>query len=106
MKIVLVMAVLLVSVFLIGRVLAQPGNPLNFADIDTNKDGVLTVDELGELAAVRDRGIGADRLLGFWDSDGNGSVTEEEFAARPRIGGMGGRGAMGMGGRGAMGMGR
>ena len=93
-----------IAVLSIGQTLAQPSGPLNFADIDNNQDGVLTVDEVKELPAVKNRGVNVDRLFNALDSDKNGSVTEEEWVARPRPGGMGM--GMGMAGRGGMGMGR
>ena len=95
-----------IAVLSIGQTLAQPSGPPNFADIDNNQDGVLTVDEVKELPAVRNRGVNVDRLFNALDSDRNGSVTEEEWVARPRPGGMGMGMGMGMAGRGGMGMGR
>ena len=108
MKIALIGFLAAISVLSIGQILAQPSGPPNFADIDNNQDGVLTVDEMRELPAVRNRGINVDRLFNALDGDGNGSVTEEEWIARPRPGGMGmGTGmGTGMAGRGGMGMGR
>jgi hypothetical protein len=95
-----------ISVLSIGQILAQPSGPPSFADIDNNQDGVLTVDEMRELPAVRNRGVNVDRLFNALDGDGNGSVTEEEWIARPRPGGMGMGMGMGMAGRGGTGMGR
>jgi hypothetical protein len=61
-----------IAVLSIGQTLAQPSGPLNFADIDNNQDGVLTVDEVKELPAVKNRGVNVDRLFNALDSDKNG----------------------------------
>ena len=106
MKIVSIGFLAAISVLSIGQILAQPSGPPNFADIDNNQDGVLTVDEMREMPAVRNRGINVDRLFNALDGDGNGSVTEEEWIARPGPGGMGMGMGMGMAGRGGTGMGR
>jgi len=106
MKIAPISFLAVISVLSIGQTLAQPSGPPNFADIDKNQDGILTMDEIKELPAVRNRGANIDRLFNVLDSDGNGSVTEEEWVARPRSGGMGMGMGMGMAGRGSAGMGR
>uniref|UniRef100_A0A7S2SL15 Calcium-dependent protein kinase 1 n=1 Tax=Mucochytrium quahogii TaxID=96639 RepID=A0A7S2SL15_9STRA len=55
-----------------------------FSSLDTDKNGVITVNELG--AAMRNLGLApssseVDRLLDALDEDGNGKIDYEEFLA-------------------------
>ena len=59
----------------------------NFAAMDTDSDGELTLEEL--LASPNYNANQAPQRLEAWDSDGSGTVSEEEFINRPRGGGMG-----------------
>ncbi len=65
---------------------AQGMGGQNFATIDSDSNGALTLEEL--LAAPNITENQAPRRLEAWDTDGNGTVSEEEFNNRPR-GGMG-----------------
>ncbi len=108
-----------------GMLLAQqrPGPP-SFDSLDTNHDGVLSKDEVQAMfdrfanrGGGRRGGFGGgendgggqgggqaarprrdpDEIFKSWDKDGNGSISREEFDARPRFGGRGGRGPGGGG---------
>lgn len=93
---------------------AQPGPPA-FDDIDTDQSGALSQAEIGAMVerfAGRRRGAGGERsegpseerdqsrrrgpdperMFGRMDTDGDGSISREEFDARPRMGGRGGPG--------------
>lgn len=59
----------------------------NFAAIDTDSNGELTLEEL--LAAPNINENQAQQRLDTWDTDDSGTVSEEEFNNRPRGGGMG-----------------
>ena len=59
----------------------------NFAAMDTDSDGELTLEEL--LASPNFNENQAPQRLEAWDTDGSGTVSEEEFINRPRGGGMG-----------------
>jgi hypothetical protein len=58
----------------------------NFAAIDADSNGELTLQEL--LAAPNINENQAQQRLDAWDADDNGTVSEMEFNNRPR-GGMG-----------------
>ena len=59
----------------------------NFAAIDTDGNGELTLEEL--LASPSINQNRAQQRLEAWDTDGGGTISEEEFINRPRGGGMG-----------------
>ena len=59
----------------------------NFAAMDTDSDGELTLEEL--LASPNYNENQAPQRLEAWDTDDNGTISEEEFINRPRGGGMG-----------------
>ena len=64
-----------------------------FADIDKNKDGKITKEELAAYFAARPAAPGrpapdADAMLGRWDTNKDGAVSQAEFDARPRVGGI------------------
>lgn len=59
----------------------------NFAAVDTDGDGELTLEEL--LASPNFNENQARQRLETWDTDDSGTVSEEEFNNRPRGGGMG-----------------
>ena len=59
----------------------------NFAAMDTDSDGELTLEEL--LASPNFNENQAPQRLEAWDTDDSGTVSEEEFINRPRGGGMG-----------------
>jgi len=59
----------------------------NFAAMDTDGDGELTLAEL--LASPNFNENQAPQRLEAWDTDGSGTVSEEEYINRPRGGGMG-----------------
>ena len=52
--------------------------PNSFATVDTNSDGMISKEEMGEYVA----GGQLDTLFGRWDADTNGSLSEEEFCYR------------------------
>ena len=59
----------------------------NFAAMDADSDGELTLEEL--LASPNFNENQAPQRLEAWDTDNSGTVSEEEFINRPRGGGMG-----------------
>jgi hypothetical protein len=67
----------------------RSGGGPNFKTLDKNNDGEITADELADAAPVADGWITAEELLGDWDEDADGSVSEKEFNAQVQ----GGRGA-------------
>ena len=79
---------------------AQPAPP-SFADIDKDKNGSLSKEEVAAwLAARRAPGAGAGgqgqgappdpaQVFARWDTNGDGSVSKAEFDARPRPPGAG-----------------
>ena len=71
------------------------GERPTFASLDTDGNGSISKEEV--MAFNPDR---ADAIMGNIDGNGDGTVTEEEFAAGAAAGGgaMGGGGGMGMGG--------
>lgn len=76
----------------------QPqGERPEFATLDTNSNGSISKEEMMEFSPDR-----AEAILGRMDADGDGVLSEEEFASGATGGGaggaMGGGGAMGMGG--------
>ena len=73
--------------------LAQGMAAMTFAGLDTDSDGAISAEELAAAPPVANGFVEADALMTAWDSDGNGSVSEEEFDNRPQ-----GMGGMGMGG--------
>ena len=79
---VFVLAVEFVSAQGMGGMDAQ-----NFATMDTDSDGELTLEEL--LAAPNFNENQAPQRLEAWDTDDSGTVSEEEFINRPRGDGMG-----------------
>lgn len=68
-----------------------PGGGPNFDALDTDKSGALSKEEVAAFFAQfagRGGGGGPDpnQIFGRWDSNGDGSVSREEFDARPRFG--------------------
>jgi hypothetical protein len=64
-----------------ARILAQRGD--RFDELDSDEDGFLTVEELGEIPGIPEQA--AARVLSHLDTDGDGKVSKEEFldAIRP-----------------------
>ena len=60
----------------------------DFGTLDADGDGELSAEELAALPFVQSGNVSVDQLMTNWDTDGSGSVSQEEFANR----------AMGMGG--------
>ena len=52
--------------------------PNKFATVDTDGNGDVSKEELGEYVA----GGQLDTLFGRWDADGSGALSEEEFCYR------------------------
>jgi len=48
---------------------------------DTNKDGKLTVQEC--MGAFKDK-VKAEKDCKYWDANGDGTITEEEYVAQAR----------------------
>ena len=65
----------------------------NFAGLDADSNGELSVEELSALPFFRNGQASPEQVLTRWDTDSSGTVSEEEFNNRPAMG-MG----MGMGG--------
>ena len=92
-------AALLLAVRFVG---AQPGPP-SFEQIDKDKNGSLSKEEvaafIAERRAAAPRGgqgppggggpPDASQIFGRWDANGDGKVTKAEFDARPRPPGAG-----------------
>lgn len=90
----------------------EAGQRARFNEIDGNKDGFTTRDEMRALFEARQGNAGKERFAAF-DTDKNGQLSESEFAAarergpgpdgpRMRLGGPGGPGGpdgFGRGGR-------
>jgi len=78
----------------------RPQRP-DFATLDANSDGLLSLEEVQAMAATRgdqtddDRARNMDNFFGRMDSDADGMLSEEEFTAignRGRDGDREGRG--------------
>jgi Ca2+-binding EF-hand superfamily protein len=55
-----------------------------FAQADENEDGVIDEDELAQIVAMGpEGGPGAEELLSQLDTDGDGAISETEFAEGP-----------------------
>jgi hypothetical protein len=52
----------------------------HFAEVDTNKDGVITRDEADAFKTAR-RGEMRDKMFAMLDTDKNGQISREEFDA-------------------------
>lgn len=65
--------------------------PMNFADIDTDNSGTITMEEMSAVNAQM-----AERMFPMVDADKDGNITQEEWDKRPQGGAAGGA-AMGMG---------
>ncbi len=61
----------------------------DFATMDTDSDGELSVEELAALPFVQSGNAQADELLTNWDTDSSGTVSEAEFNSRAMGMGMG-----------------
>ena len=70
--------------------LAQGMGGMNFAALDGDSDGAISAEELAAAPPVQNGAVTVEALMTAWDSDGNGSVSEEEFENRPVGMGMGG----------------
>ncbi len=83
--------------------------PPTFADYDKDKNGKITKEEIAAYNAARAAAApgggggrppqNPDEVLGRWDTNKDGTVSQAEFDARPR--GQGGPGGGGGGGGGA-----
>lgn len=79
------------SMFLGSPILAAPKEPPEafirsaFQEIlqatDTNRDGKLAVTEC--LAIFKDRAV-AERNCKYWDANGDGTITEDEYVKQAR----------------------
>ena len=98
------------AVVLLGaRIASAQPQPPTFEEIDKDKNGSLSKDEVAAFiearrAAGRAGGGGGGpppgaggggppdpaQIFARWDTNGDGKVTKEEFEARPRGGGGGG----------------
>lgn len=98
-----------IGLTLVGAVasaFAQPPagfTPPTFAGIDTDKNGSLSQAEVGVWVAMIPAGgpngpPNADTVFGNWDANKDGSVSQQEFDARPRPAGPGGGPPPGAGG--------
>ena len=58
----------------------------NFAALDSDSNGELTVEELAALPFVQSGNAQADQILTRLDTDSSGTVSEEEFSNRPGMG--------------------
>jgi hypothetical protein len=77
--------------------------PPTFDGIDTDKNGSLSQAEVGVWVATIPAGgpngpPNAATVFGNWDANKDGSVSRQEFDARPRPGGPGGAPPAGAGG--------
>jgi hypothetical protein len=68
---------------------AQGMGAPDFATMDADSDGELSVDELAALPFVQSGNAQADELLTTWDTDSSGTVSEAEFNSRAMGMGMG-----------------
>jgi hypothetical protein len=73
---------------------AQGFTPPTFAGLDKDKNGSLSKAEVAEWAKTIPAGpngaINADDVFARWDTNKDGSVSQQEFDNRPRPGGGGG----------------
>jgi EF hand domain-containing protein len=71
---------------------AQPPQ-ITFDGLDTDKSGGLSKDEVATFFKNRPAGpngpIDSAAIFGRWDANSDGTVSKEEFDARPRQGGGG-----------------
>ena len=57
---------------------------LTFEFLDQNKDGSLSVEEVGTVAGRIPAKPKPEDLFARWDTDKDGKVSKQEFDARPR----------------------
>ena len=83
-----------VLVLLAGVAAAQAPAPPTFDGLDKDKSGGLSKDEVAAFFKDRPAGpngpVDAAAVFGRWDANTDGTVSKQEFDARPRPPGGGG----------------